>query len=187
MLVVGVGASIVYVVWWLLYAICFKLGFEKLGTIVHHGVFVVATIFVLGMICAFKVEAASVSYGAFILDSCVAALFFWLVRGEFRTVWMLVALVGLAIWGVTQLPPIKAKLDAGKDKARKDAMLRTAKGLEEVEAGLGRKYIERSTPEGVARRKAEREERERKVSAFGAFMKQYEKKPGDPDEPEDSI
>jgi hypothetical protein len=118
MLVVGVGASIVYLVWWLLYAICFKLGFEKLGTIVHHGVFVVATIFVLGMICAFKVEAASVSYGAFILDSCVASLFFWLVRGEIRTAWTLTALVGLAIWGVTQLPPVKSKLE---EKRRKDA------------------------------------------------------------------
>ncbi len=141
MLVVGVGASVVYVVWWLLYAICFRLGFEKLGTIVHHGLFVVATVFVLGMICAFKVEAASLSYGAFVLDSCIASLFFWLVRGEIKTVWTLTALVGLAIWGVTQLPPVKSKLEGKKCKDADEAVRRTAGVLEEREPGLGRKYL----------------------------------------------
>ena len=117
--------------------------------------------------------------------------FWWLmlgvVRGEFRTVWMLVALVGLAIWGVTQLPPIKAKLEARKEKTRKDAMLRTAEGLEAVEPGRGEEYLRHWSPEEVAKRNAEKAEMARKVGAFGAFMKQYEKKPGDPDEPEDSI
>ena len=108
MLVTGLGSAVVFGLWWLVCRLFVWLGWESLGRIVHHGLFAVALVFVLGMILAFKQEAAAVSYGAFVLDTCLVAAFFLLVRGEFSTVWMLVALVGLAIWGVTQTPPYKA-------------------------------------------------------------------------------
>ena len=186
MLVTGLGSAVVFGLWWFVCRLFVWLGWESLGRIVHHGLFAVALVFVLGMILTLKDETVSVSYGAFVLDACLVAAFFLVVRGEFSTVWMLVALVGLAIWGVTQLPPIKAKLEARKEKTRKDAMLRTAEGLEAVEPGRGEEYLRHWSPEEVAKRNAEKAEMARKVGAFGAFMKQYEKKPGDPDEPEDS-
>lgn len=110
MLVIGLGSAVVFGLWWLVCRLFAWLGWESLGRIVHHGLFAVALVFVLGMILAFKQEAAAVSYGAFVLDACLVAAFLLVVRGEFLTVWMLVALVGLVLWGVTQLPPIQAML-----------------------------------------------------------------------------
>ena len=149
-LVVGIICiGLPFGIWWLGCLLFGRLGWEVFYKVFHLAGFIVALFFGLGITYGAKTSAASASYGAFFLDAAVAALFFWIVRGEFWTLWTPVALSGLAIHFAGKIPAV-ARLRERRNAAADEAGLRqTAEML--VEQGKDPELVRQAMDEAIAR------------------------------------
>jgi len=149
MLVVGIICiGLPFGIWWLGCLLFGRLGWEVFYKVFHLAGFIVALFFGLGITYGAKTSAASASYGAFFLDAAVAALFFWIVRSEFWTLWTPVALSGLAIHFAGKIPAV-ARLRERRNAAADEAALRqTAEML--VEQGKDPELVRQAMDEARA-------------------------------------
>ena len=126
LLVVGIFCmGIPFGVWWLGCLLFEWLGWESFYGVFHVAGFVFAFLFAVGLTYGAKNTATAASYGALFLDAALVALFFWIVRGQFWTLWTPVALAGLAAHFARRIPAVAAR---EKERDRKE----DEKGLEEM-------------------------------------------------------
>lgn len=95
--IVGVAMLATFGLVWLVQRLFVGIGLATLGAILKWLGFAAVVFLGIGAMACAKERIMTVSYGAFFLDSALVALFFWLVRGEFLTFWMVVAIVGVAL------------------------------------------------------------------------------------------
>lgn len=152
LLVVGIFCmGIPFGVWWLGCLLFEWLGWESFYGVFHVAGFVFAFLFAVGLTYGAKNTATAASYGALFLDAALVALFFWIVRGQFWTLWTIAALIGLAIHFAGTIPVI-ARFRAVRDRKEEEDGLRKAaemlvergadpaeveKAVEEVRSGQG--------------------------------------------------
>ena len=149
LLVVGIFCmGIPFGVWWLGCLLFEWLGWEAFHAVFHVAGFVAAFLFAFGLTHGAKTTATAASYGALFLDAALAALFFWIVSGEFRTLWTVAALVGLAAHVAGRIPFVAAVLarrDARKDE---EGLRQTAEML--VEQGKDPELVRQAMDEARA-------------------------------------
>ena len=109
--IVGVAMLATFGLVWLVQRLFVGIGLATLGAILKWLGFAAVGFLGIGAMACAKERAMTVSFGACFLDSALVALFFWLVRGEFLTFWMVVALVDVAIHFALKIPPVKAAWD----------------------------------------------------------------------------
>ena len=149
MLVVGIFCMGVPLgVWWLGCLLFQWLGWESFYGVFHVAGFVFAFLFAVGLTYGAKNTATAASYGALFLDAALLALFFWIVRGQFRTLWTIAALVGLAAHLSGKISFVAAALARRGERKDEEGLRETAELL--VEQGKDPELVRQAMDEARA-------------------------------------
>lgn len=149
MLVVGIFCmGIPFGVWWLGCLLFEWLGWESFYGVFHVAGFVFAFLFAVGLTYGAKNTATAASYGALFLDAALLALFFWIVRGQFRTLWTIAALVGLAAHLAGRIPFVAAALARRGERKDEEGLRETAELL--VDQGKDPELVRQAMDEARA-------------------------------------
>lgn len=149
MLVVGIFCmGIPFGVWWLGCLLFEWLGWESFYGVFHVAGFVFAFLFAIGLTYGAKNTATAASYGALFLDAALLALFFWIVRGQFWTLWTIAALVGLAAHLAGRIPFVAAALSRRGERKDEEGLRETAELL--VDQGKDPELVRQAMDEARA-------------------------------------
>ena len=149
LLVVGIFCmGIPFGVWWLGCLLFEWLGWESFYGVFHVAGFVFAFLFAVGLTYGAKNTATAASYGALFLDAALVALFFWIVRGQFWTLWTIAALVGLAAHLSGKISFVAAALARRDERKDEEGLRETAELL--VEQGKDPELVRRAMDEARA-------------------------------------
>lgn len=149
LLVVGIFCmGIPFGVWWLGCLLFEWLGWESFYGVFHVAGFVFAFLFAVGLTYGAKNTATAASYGALFLDAALVALFFWIVRGQFRTLWTIAALVGLAAHLSGKISFVAAALARRDERKDEEGLRETAELL--VEQGKDPELVRQAMDEARA-------------------------------------
>ena len=149
LLVVGIFCmGIPFGVWWLGCLLFEWLGWESFYGVFHVAGFVFAFLFAVGLTYGAKNTATAASYGALFLDAALVALFFWIVRGQFWTLWTIAALVGLAAHLSGKISFVAAALARRDERKDEEGLRETAELL--VEQGKDPELVRQAMDEARA-------------------------------------